>query len=220
MWKIVGIIALAAVLVVGGTLGFLYSQKAGDLNKTKTTLADTQATLSSTQSELSTTKTTLTSTQDNLRSTENTLTLTKSQLKATTDNLTAKAEELVSKSNELSLTKGTLTSTQSELSSTKSSLTSTTQQLTAIQSKYPLKNFPTVAALRTWLATEPLTSFSPEHCLDLQIAAMNDGWLISTNIDSLSNRLYIGVIAILDTGDVYIFSCDEHSVLYITNIYQ
>jgi hypothetical protein len=214
MWKIIGIVALVLVVAVGGTMGYLYSSKSSDLSNTKTTLATTQSTLASTQNDLATTKSTLTSTQNTLKSTQDTLASTQTDLKTTQDDLAAKTSELAS-------TKSTLSSTQTELTSTKSSLTTKTTQLTAIQSLYPLKHFPTVTALRNWLATQPITTFSFQNTSALQDAAMNDGWLISAQISwNQTAQIFQGSnTAILDNGELYIFYCDDHTLTDEGSIY-
>jgi multidrug efflux pump subunit AcrA (membrane-fusion protein) len=221
-WKWLAIIALVALVAVGGGLGVSLGLTSADLSNTRTTLATTQANLATTQANLVSTQNTLTSTQSELSDTKTQLTSTKSQLASTQSQLTSTKSQLASTESELETTQATLTSTENELTSTKSQLTSTQTQLAALQAVYPLKNFPDLNSLREWLATQTITTFTFANTLALQEAAADDGWLISASIswDSGQQRWEASNTAILSNGDVYMFYCDDHTLSYSENIYD
>jgi ABC-type transporter Mla subunit MlaD len=214
IWKWFAIAAVILLVVVGSGLGYFFARSSADLGDTRADLAKANEDLSSTQGEL-------TSTQNDLQVTQNTLVSTQNQLTTTSDNLTATQHLLSTTQSQLTSTQSQLTSTQSQLSATQDDLDSISEQLTDIQKVYPLKHFPDLSTLRTWLATQPLSPFSFQNTSSLQEAAMNDGWIISAGITwSPSFQDFVGSnTAILDDGDVYMFFSDDHTLIYMTNIY-
>jgi myosin heavy subunit len=215
IWKWLAIVALILLVAVGAGLGAAFAHKSSEFSATSANLTITKANLASTELDLA-------STQNDLKDTQNALASTQSQLKTTSDNLTATKNQLDTTQSQLTTTQSQLTTAQSQLTTTQNDLNSKSQQLTDIQKVYPLKPFPDLNTLKTWLSTQPIIPFTFQNTSSLQDAAAKDGWIISAGIDwSATLQMYAtSNTAILANGDVYMFFCNDHTLHYELNIYH
>ncbi len=134
-------------------------------------------------------------------------------------NLLQAQQELATANARLSDTQATLSDTEATLSSTRVTLSNTQAELNALKAKYPPKDFPTVTALQAWVNNhkQPLTQYADDsfrESLIVQEAGLEDGYLISVDIDydSASGLYTIGCNAI--AGGSYYFWSPEQTTIY------
>lgn len=128
-------------------------------------------------------------------------------------------QQVVTANGSLSDTQATLSDTESTLSSVSTTLSNTQAELNALKAKYPPKDFPTVTALQAWVNNhkQPLTQYADDsfrESLIVQEAGLEDGYLISVDIDydSASGLYTIGCNAI--AGGSYYFWSPEQTTIY------
>ncbi len=115
------------------------------------------------------------------------------------------------------------TSLQSQLSSLQSNYDDASSDLAAIQEVYPPRHFTSATELRQWLAANtisdmPVTEIAEtlvDRTLQLQEAALEDGYIISLDIDEDPDFFYVNALALIgsliwivdvETDEVYQWS--------------
>jgi hypothetical protein len=127
-------------------------------------------------------------------------------------NLTQAQQDLATANAELSSTQATLSDTQATLSSTQS-------ELNALKEKCPPGDFATVSELQTWANNhkQTKTQYADDWfrgCLQVQEAGLEDGYMISVDIDydSSTGTYTIGCNAF--AGGSYYWWNPESPILY------
>lgn len=111
------------------------------------------------------------------------------------------------------------TSLQSQLSSLQSDYDATSSDLTAIQEVYPPRHFTSATELRQWLAANdisdmPATELAEtlvDRTLQLQEAALEDGYIISLDIDEDPDFFYVNALALIG-GLIWIIDVETDEV--------
>jgi hypothetical protein len=131
-------------------------------------------------------------------------------------------QQLATANGSLSDTQATLSDTESTLSSVRTTLSNTQAELNALKAKCPPTDFPTVSALQAWVNNhkQPSTQYADDTfraSLIVQDAGLEDGYLISVDIDydSATDLYTIGCNAI--AGGSYYFWSPEQTTLYPYN---
>jgi septal ring factor EnvC (AmiA/AmiB activator) len=203
-WKWLAIIFLVLLVLAGSVLGYFLDKKSGELENAKLSLTTSQTDLKSTQAVLLATQNDLKQSKSNLDSTLNNLKSVQSTLNTLSANLTASQEKL--------------TATQAELDTIKTQLTSANDRLNALNKLHPLKQFSDYSTLNTWVSKQPNRVGDFPGYLAEQISAMNEGLLISACYRSDGSKYYASMAAVLQNGDIYIWPCNTHQLLYVTNL--
>ena len=132
-------------------------------------------------------------------------------------------ETLQSDYDDLTATHNALVDTNADLQTDYDTASS---DLAALEAIYPVKNFTTETALQTWLngQTNPSESVALSawitHGVELQQAALNDGYKVNLIVDTLDEGVTYFVIcsAILDNGDNYVWDPDNDDLVYLWDI--
>ncbi|ADJ26196.1 conserved hypothetical protein [Dehalogenimonas lykanthroporepellens BL-DC-9] len=125
---------------------------------------------------------------------------------------------------ELTTTKNDFQDLNDQLSTTINQLTTTQDQLTEIQSKYPLKNFSSLFQLQAWANNhiQPYQQYANgtyAGALEIQEAAMNEGYLVSACLEETSSGLYFISMQAMIGSTLYWWHPEDGNVyLYLNNI--
>jgi uncharacterized protein YhaN len=181
-----------------------YDTAVADLGKAQQELQSTKADLSTSQKELESTKAELESKQTELKTAQ-----TELEIKNTTvASLKSEKTSLIAEKTSLIAEKESLQANYNKLNDANNSVT---QELATIKKVYPARYFTSLTELRDWLygnnISERQANTTAEglyaKALDLQEAAMKDGFLISAYIEHLQGtNFFIGCKAVID-GNIY-----------------
>ena len=116
--------------------------------------------------------------------------------------------------------KAEVTSLQSQVSSLQSEYNQASSDLAAIQEVYPPRHFTSATELRQWLAANaisemPATEMAEtlvDRTLQLQEAALEDGYIISMNLQEDFDFFYITATALIG-GLIWIVDVETDEVL-------
>ena len=111
------------------------------------------------------------------------------------------------------------TSLQSQLSSLQSDYEDASSDLAAIQEVYPPRHFTSATELRQWLAANdisdmPATELAEtlvDRTLQLQEAALEDGYIMSLDIDEDPDFFYVNALALIG-GLIWIVDVETDEV--------
>ncbi len=179
--------------------------------------------------------------QQELQSVKTDLGVSQQELQSTEAELDAKLKELKAANTEIAVQNSTLTSLQSEkesLFAEKASLQtnfnklndenkSVTQELASIKSIFPPRHFSSKQELKDWLLkndvserpTSILAEALYEKALDIQEAALKDGYIISTYIDYfIDSDTFVIVLEAIASGDVYVFNPESDDLLNLSEV--
>jgi hypothetical protein len=220
-WLTLFIVALVLLVAVGAILGFSYASAAGKLKTTKDTLATTQQQVTSLQDDktslegnLADVNSTLASTQQTLSSTQGTLTSTQGELTSTKTQLSSTQSQLSTSQSSLAAAQNQVSGLNTQLASSQSTITTLQNQIAASKLKY----FANLAALNTWLNSQPLfTSVNMnDNCVNLQNLALRQGYLLFSMLWYDSNtHYYVDCEAYCSDGNVYYVQPTDHIVYLV-----
>ncbi|WP_225973759.1 hypothetical protein [Dehalogenimonas formicexedens] len=140
--------------------------------------------------------------------------------------ITAFQSEITSLNGSITTLTNDKTNLNYTITSLQGSVASLNTNLAAIQAKYPLKNFGSFSALQSWVSAhiQPGSSSANvfyQHALNVQTAAMNDGYFISACLYEYANGYYyvwceamVGTTAYWwdpEVGTVYLDLSNVHS---------
>ena len=111
------------------------------------------------------------------------------------------------------------TSLRAQLSSLQSNYDAATSDLAAIQELYPPRHFTSATELRQWLAANDISDLPvtevPQTLVDktiqLQEAALEDGYILSLDIDEDPDFFYVNALALID-GLIWIVDVETDEV--------
>lgn len=163
----------------------------GDLTQAQNEIVSLESDLESAQSQIATTQNLLETTQSTLATTESDL---------------ADAESQAS-------------SLQSQVSSLQSTSSKASSDLAAIQEVYPPRHFTSATELRQWLAANAISDMPAssvaetlvDKTLQLQEAALEDGYIISLDIDEDPDFFYVNALALIG-GLIWIIDVETDEV--------
>lgn len=158
-----------------------------------------------------------------LKSIQSELESIQSEFQSAKDELDTKISELQSIKDELDTKTSELNSAKSQLDSSEAELNKVKDELSEIKEVYPARHFNSYSELRDWLRSNDVSERSPmtdaetwfEKALDIQEAALEDGYIVSACIDwdPEQDLFYVWSIAIVD-GDIWIWDPeDDNSAL-------
>jgi len=219
MKKRLFLIAVALLLFSGlfvgcGVAREKYDTVVADLGKAQQELQSTKADLDTSQKELQSTKAELESKQTELKTAQAELAIkntTVASLKSEKTSLIAEKESLQANYNKLN----------DENNSVK-------QELATIKKVYPARYFSSLTELRNWLNGNNISERSVTttaeglyaKALDLQEAAMKDGYIISAFIEHLQGgSFYIGCKAVID-GNIYSWNVETDEPVDWSGMYD
>jgi len=191
-----------------------YDTVVADLGKAQQELQSTKTDLDASQKELQSNKTELESKQTELKTAQTELEIkntTVASLKSDKTSLTAEKDSLQANYNKLN-----------------DENTAVTQELANIKKVYPARYFTSLTELRDWLygnnISERSTTTTAEglyaKALDLQEAAMKDGYIISAFIEhTQGNTFWIGCKAVID-GNIYSWDVETDEPVDWTSTYD
>jgi Skp family chaperone for outer membrane proteins len=193
----VALLLFSSLFVGCGVARDKYDTVVADLGKAQQELQSVKADLSTSQQKLQSTEAELESKQTELKTAQTELEIkntTVASLKSAKTSLIAEKESLQSNYNKLN-----------------DENNSVTQELANIKKVYPARYFTSLTELRDWLygnnISERQANTTAEglyaKALDLQEAAMKDGYIISAFIENLQgNNFLMGCKAVID-GNIY-----------------
>jgi len=159
----------------------------------------------SVQSEFEAAKSELNSIQGELESIQ-------SEFQSAKDELKAKISDLESVENELDTKTSALNSAKSQLDSSEAELNKVKDELSEIKEVYPARHFDSYSELKGWLHSNDVSERNPmtdaetwyEKALDIQEAALKDGYIISAWIDYYEEEeVFVVMCTAIADGDVY-----------------
>jgi chromosome segregation ATPase len=165
---------------------------------TRTELESVRGELDSTESELESVRNELGSTESELESVRNELGSTESELESVKDDLTASQSEV----SELT----------SSLGKSKTELDGVRDELNEIKEVYPARHFSSMKELEDWLLANDVSdrpaSTAAENsygkALDIQEAALKDGYIISAYIDYFTEEeIFLVLLEAVADGNVF-----------------
>lgn len=119
---------------------------------------------------------------------------------------------------DLATAKGTLSATQATLTAVRTTLSSTQSELNALEAKCPPGDFATVSELESWVSShvQPTTTHPDQWfqgALRVQEAGLQDGYLISVNVDYDANTdMYSIACNAMAAGSLYTWNPEAAAV--------
>ena len=149
----------------------------------------------------------LTVAQGQLADSKTQLTIAQSQLATVNTQLTGAQSQLATANIQITGLQGQVTSAQGQLATAQS-------QLSALQSKYPLKDFASLADLQAWVSAHLMaytTDVTPSlnECLSVQKQAMQDGYYVSVIFEPLTLTTYDIHLEAIASGTLYAWGVDN-----------
>ena len=151
------------------------------------------------------------------------LAATQSDLAATANELATTQSDLAEVEGDLAAAKSNLTAAQQEIRTLQGDYETVSTELAAIKEVYPPRDFSSLKELQDWLVENDVSE-SPEATyaetlygkgLEIQEDAINDGYLISVNLeyDETADVFYVTCVAIID-GDIWWWDVEADEPIY------
>lgn len=178
------------------------------------------ANLQSVQSEFEAAKSELKSIQSEFES-------IKAEVQSVKDELDAKISDLQSIENELDTKTSELNSAKNQLDSSEAELNKVKDELSEIKEVYPARHFDTYTELRTWVRSndvseQPIVDEAEkwyEKALDIQEAALKDGYIISAWIEYYPDEeVYVVICTAVADGDVWMWDPETNDLFNFSQL--
>jgi len=146
------------------------------------------------------------------------------QLRDSTAKLERQVGQLTVSNNALKKDKEELSSQNERLAADKKVLLQQNEvlqnEVRKLRSKFPLKLFPSYSVLKDWVEKQPDKRLNFAGYLEEQRRAMEDGYLISASYRGDKKYYYALMVAVLENGDVYTWTIDNHKLYYLANLFR